>query len=131
MLLVHDIVEIDSGDVFLYDVKKRAAGKTLEGKAARRIFGLLPPDQAREYYSLWRKFEERKTPEACFAAAIDRFQPVLHNYKTRGKVWRRAVVRPEQVLTINKHINEGAPMLWEYVQKMVKNGIKRGYFKKR
>ncbi|MGA2508249.1 MAG: phosphohydrolase, partial [Chitinispirillaceae bacterium] len=62
--------------------------------------------------------------------AIDRFQPVLHNYKTRGKVWRRAVVRPEQVLTINKHIGEGAPLLWEYVQKMVKDGIKRGYFKK-
>jgi putative hydrolase of HD superfamily len=130
MLLVHDIVEIDCGDVFLYDVKKRAAGKPLEKKAARRIFGLLPPDQAHEYYNLWREFEERKTPEARFAAAIDRFQPVLHNYKTRGKVWRRAVVRPEQVLTINKHIGEGAPLLWEYVQKMVKDGIKRGYFKK-
>jgi putative hydrolase of HD superfamily len=131
MLLIHDIVEIDCGDVFLYDVKKRAAGKPLEKKAARRIFGLLPPDQAREYYSLWREFEKRKTPAARFAAAIDRFQPVLHNYKTHGKVWRRAVVRPEQVLKINKHIGEGAPLLWEYVQKMVKDGIKRGYFKKR
>lgn len=131
MLLIHDIVEIDCGDVFLYDEKKRAAGKVLEKKAARRIFGLLPPDQAREYLDLWREFEKRKTPEARFAAAIDRFQPVLHNYKTHGKVWRRAVVGPEQVLTKNKHIADGAPILWKQVQKMVKEGLKRGYFKNR
>ena len=131
MLLIHDVVEIDCGDTFLYDDKKRKLCKKHEHKAARRIFSLLPRDQAREFKRLWNEFETRKTPEARFAAAIDRFQPVLHNYKTHGKVWRRAVVRPEQVLTINKHIDEGAPLLWEYVQKMVKDGIKRGYFKKR
>ena len=131
MLLIHDIVEIDCGDTFLYDDKKRKLCKKQERKAARRIFSLLPHNQAREFMKLWIEFEARKTPEARFAAAIDRFQPVLHNYKTRGKVWRRAVVRPEQVLTKNRHIADGAPVLWDYVQKLVKDGIKRGYFKKR
>jgi putative hydrolase of HD superfamily len=131
ILLIHDIVEIDCGDTFLYDEKKRAAGTRKEEKAARRIFGLLPKDQARHYLRLWQEFEARTTPEAKFAAAIDRFQPVLHNYKTRGKVWRRAVVRPEEVLSKNRHIDDGAPILWEQVQKMVKEGIRRGYFKKR
>jgi putative hydrolases of HD superfamily len=131
MLLIHDLVEIDCGDTFLYDVKKRALGARKEKKAARRIFGLLPAGQAKHYVRLWREFEARKTPEAKFAAAIDRFQPVLHNYKTRGRVWRRAVVRPEQVLALNRHIDDGAPALWDCVQELVKDGIKRGYFEKR
>jgi putative hydrolases of HD superfamily len=131
MVLVHDIVEIDCGDAFLYDEKKRRLRAVQEPKAAKRIFGLLPRDQAREFLRLWKEFEARKTPEARFAAALDRFQPVLHNYKTRGKVWRRAVVGPDQVLTKNKHIDDGAPELWHCVQEMVSEGIKRGYFKKR
>ena len=130
MLLIHDLVEIDCGDTFLYDDKKRAAGAIKEEKAARRIFGLLPKDQGREFLRLWQEFEARTTPEAKFAAAVDRFQPVLHNYKTRGRVWRRAVVSPEQVLTKNRHIGDGATALWKCVQEFVKDGIKRGYFKK-
>jgi putative hydrolases of HD superfamily len=131
MLLIHDLVEIDSGDTFLYDEKKRAAGAAREKTAAHRIFGLLPKGQGREFLLLWKEFETRRTPEAKFAAAIDRFQPVLHNYKTRGRVWRRAVVRPEQVLALNRHIADGAPALWECVRKMVTDGIKKGYFEKR
>jgi putative hydrolases of HD superfamily len=129
MVLIHDIVEIDCGDAFLYDEKKRALRAQQEPKAAARIFGLLPRDQARVFLNLWKEFESRRTPEARFAAALDRFQPVLHNYITRGKVWRRAVVQPEQVLTRNKHINDGAPELWKCVREMVEEGIKKGYFK--
>jgi putative hydrolase of HD superfamily len=131
MLLIHDLVEIDCGDTFLYDDKKRAAGAVKEEKAARRIFGLLPKDQGREFLRLWQEFEARESPEAKFAAAADRFQPVLHNHKTRGRVWRRAVVSPEQVLIKNRHIGDGAPILWACVREFVKDGIKKGYFKKR
>jgi putative hydrolase of HD superfamily len=130
MVLIHDIVEIDCGDVFLYDEKGRALQKKRERKAARRIFSLLPADQARELIALWGEFEARKTPEARFAAALDRFQPVLHNYKTKGRVWRRAVVSPEQVLAVNEHIGAGATELWECVQEMVAEGIEKGFFKK-
>ena len=131
MILIHDIVEIDCGDAFLYDEKKRLLRKKQEPIAAKRLFGLLPRTQAAEYLRLWQEFENRTTPEARFAAAIDRFQPVLHNYKTRGKVWRRAVVKPDQVLAKNRHIADGAPLLWKYVQEMVKDGIRKGYFRKR
>jgi putative hydrolase of HD superfamily len=129
MLLIHDLAEIDCGDTFLYDEKKRAAGAARERKAARRIFGLLPKDQKRKFLRLWNEFETRRSPEAKFAAAIDRFQPVLHNFVTRGRVWRRAVVSPERVLTLNRHIADGAPDLWKCVQVFVREGIKKGYFK--
>jgi putative hydrolase of HD superfamily len=129
MVLIHDIVEIDCGDAFLYDEKKRLLRKKQERKAARRIFNLLPPGQAAALIRLWKEFEDRNTPEACFAAALDRFQPILHNYRTRGRVWKHGKVSPEQVLTKNAHIQEGIPVLWEYVQELVKDGVKKGYFK--
>jgi putative hydrolases of HD superfamily len=131
MALIHDIVEIDCGDAFLYDEKLRRTQKKQEARAARRIFGLLPRDQARELLSLWREFEEKKTAEARFAAALDRFQPVLHNYKTGGRVWKKAKVGPAKVLAINEHINDGAPRLWEQVKWMVEDGTRKGFFGKR
>ena len=84
MCIVHDIVEIDAGDTFCYDT---AAGKDKlerEQKAAERIFGLLPEDQTRELKGLWEEFEAMETPEAKYAAALDRLQPVMLNYLNNG-----------------------------------------------
>ena len=129
MALIHDIVEIDSGDAFLYDEQERLRRKGLEAAAAKRIFGLLPRGQAKEFRQLWEEFEARTTAEACFAAALDRFQPILHNFMTKGRVWRSGRVTAEQVLSKNRHIADGSPLLWEYVQEMVKEGVKQGFFK--
>jgi putative hydrolase of HD superfamily len=131
MVLIHDIVEIDCGDVFLYDEKARARQKKREARAALRIFGLLPRNLAKELLGLWREFEEKKTAEARFAAALDRFQPILHNYKTGGRVWKKAKIDPATVLTINEHIRDGAPRLWEQVKWMVEDGTQKGFFGKR
>ena len=75
MLLIHDLVEIDAGDTFAYDTLGMAGQHDREAKAADRIFGMLPADQAREFRGLWDEFEERKSLESRFANAIDRFQP--------------------------------------------------------
>ena len=90
MLLVHDLVEIDAGDVMIYDRARREEMKKREEEAARRIFGLLPADQAQEMRSLWDEYEARETPEARFAFALDRIQPLLHNLNTQGLMWAQA-----------------------------------------
>ena len=46
MLLIHDIVEIDAGDTYAYDEEAKKTQAEREMKAAKRIFGLLPEDQA-------------------------------------------------------------------------------------
>src|SRR3954466_15869587 len=79
MLIVHDLVEIDAGDTFAYDVAAMANQHEREAVAADRIFGLLPPDQATSFRELWDEFEKKETPEARFATAVDRFQPMLLN----------------------------------------------------
>jgi putative hydrolase of HD superfamily len=127
MILVHDLVEIDAGDTFAYDTVRAQDKYARECQAADRIFCLLPPDQAAEIRALWEEFEARETPEAKYAAALDRFQPILHNYFTQGKAWRQHGITAAQVLARNEHMAEGAPALWEYVQGLVRDAEAKGY----
>lgn len=129
MALIHDVVEIDAGDVFAYSNKCREEVKEKEKKAADRIFGLLPLDQAEELRKLWDEFEEGLTPEAKFAQALDSLMPILHNYKTKGLQWQKLGVTAEKVLERNKRIEKGSKRLWEYVQNIVKDAVEKGYLK--
>lgn len=114
MLLIHDIVEIDAGDTYAYDEAAKATQEAREQKAADRIFGLLPKDQCRRMRCLWEEFEERKTPEARFARAMDNIQPVMLNAATDGKAWREHKVRLEQILKRNECTGAGSESLWEH-----------------
>ncbi len=121
MTLVHDLVEIDAGDTFCYDTLGNESKLQREKQAADRIFGMLPPDQAGEMHDLWEEFEARRTPEARFAAALDRLQPILNNYVTDGKVWRANGIQKQQVLERNRHMEEGAPELWAYALQLIED----------
>jgi len=124
---VHDIVEIDAGDTFCYDEKGCLDKREREEKAADRIFGILPDDQAGEIRGLWEEFEECETPEARFANALDRFQPLLHNYITRGRSWKEHGITRDRVINRNKPIQEGSRQLWAYVEKLVEDSVDKGY----
>lgn len=97
LVLFHDLVEIDAGDTFGYDEAGHQNKLERESKAASRLFGLLPEDQREEYHQLWLEYEAAQTPEAAFALAVDRLQPVLHNYLTGGKSWKKHGVTLSQV----------------------------------
>ncbi|NJO78129.1 MAG: HD domain-containing protein [Cyanobacteria bacterium RM1_2_2] len=127
MLLIHDIVEIDAGDVSCYDVQGNLDKAEREQQAANRIFGLLPPDQAAELRALWDEFELRTTPTAQFAAALDRIQPILHNRQTQGHSWQIHNVKQLQVMQRVAPVEVGAPELWGYVQQIVEECIAAGY----
>lgn len=127
MLLVHDVVEIDSGDTYVYDAAGNDTKAERENAAARRIFGLLPPDQEAELTALWQEFEARDTPEARFAAALDRLMPLLHNYHTEGRSWREHGISEAQVLRLNAHMADGSETLWEYAKALIDNAAARGY----
>ena len=129
MVLIHDLVEIDAGDTFAYDEVGALDKEERERKAADRIFYLLPKDQAAEIDALWTEFELRKSPESKFAAAMDRFQPLLHNYLTEGVAWKKHGIRKSQVIERNKHIAEGSPALWDYAQLIIDDSVTRGYLK--
>ena len=127
MLLVHDLVEIDAGDTYCYDAQGYRDKRQREEKAANRIFAILPADLARSLRALWDEFEERKSPESRFANTLDRLQPLLHNYFTRGQSWRQHGVKSTQVLLRLEPVKEGSRRLWHYACEMIEDAVRRGY----
>jgi putative hydrolases of HD superfamily len=127
MLLVHDIIEIDAGDTYCYDEQGALDKEEREGRAAERIFGLLPADQAAEIHALWVEFEAGSTPEALFANAVDRLMPLLHNYYTQGRSWLDHGITSDRVLDRNAHVGEASETLGALVQAIVDEAVARGY----
>lgn len=115
MLLIHDLVEIDAGDTFLYDPARQAqANADAEEAAAQRIFGLLPEDQRDEFYALWQEFETADNANTRFARAIDRMEPLFQNLTNGGGTWKEHEVPLSKVFDRVKGIAAGTPELWDY-----------------
>ena len=128
MVVVHDLVEIDAGDLFVYsDSAAHARQEVAERAAADRIFALLPEPQAVAARALWDEFEARRTPEARFARALDRLQPMLLNMQTGGGTWVAHNVPLDQVLSKVELIEEGSATLGGYARAMVAQAVERGF----
>jgi putative hydrolase of HD superfamily len=127
MLLIHDIVEIDAGDTFAYDQTRRLDQAEREQRAAQRLFGLLPADQAAEFRQLWAEFEDHATPEAKFAHAVDRLLPVLHNMASRGGTWQAHQVHRGRVVQRVGAIEQGSAALWAYVTALLDDAEAQGF----
>jgi putative hydrolase of HD superfamily len=121
MLLVHDLVEIDVGDVPIHSANGQAhasaATQAAEAKAADRIFGLLPSDLGVDLKALWEEFEAAETPDARFAKALDRVQPVMANLMSGGGTWATYNVTFDQLeARVGVKTARGAPGLWDWVK---------------
>lgn len=127
MVLIHDLVEIDAGDTFCYDAIALQDQADREEKAADRLFGMLPENLGRELRSLWKEFEAKETLDAQFAAALDRLQPLLHNYYTEGGTWKKAGVTVEKVRKRMAPVAIGSPVLGELVESLIQDAIRQGF----
>jgi putative hydrolase of HD superfamily len=127
MVLIHDLVEIDAGDTFGYDEAALLTQPERERLAAAQIFGLLPRDMAHELRTVWEEFEEKQTPEAKFASALDRMGGVLPSYYNEGGCWNEAGVTVERVKLRNGIIAEGSPALWEYAESLIDDAVDKGF----
>jgi putative hydrolases of HD superfamily len=121
MLLIHDLVEIDVGDVPIHSANGAAHGSTetqaAEAKAADRIFGLLPSDLRDDLRAVWDEFEAARSPDALFAKSLDRVQPVMANLMSGGGTWTTYNVTYDQLeARVGSKIAKGAPALWEWVK---------------
>jgi putative hydrolase of HD superfamily len=126
MLLIHDIVEIDAGDTYCYDDAEVAKQAAREKKASERIYSILPPDQSEEFRGLWEEFEAGKTNEAQFANVLDCFQPILQNYSTNGKIWKKHNIRRNRVLARNDHVQDSAPVIWKRIVRFIDDAAEKG-----
>ncbi|CAI9673660.1 HD domain-containing protein [Elizabethkingia anophelis] len=104
MLSIHDLVEINAGDTFLFDEEQMKGKFEREKIAAKKIFGILDEPLQSEFYNMWIEFEEEETPDAIFACSIDRIMPFILNSNTSGKSWTEAGITETQV----RHMLENA-----------------------
>lgn len=130
MVLIHDIVEIDAGDIFLYDTSKCHSNTEAERKAAVRIFGMLPVDQANEMLELWEEFEACETAEAKFARAMDRFEPLLQNVSNEGGTWKEFNVDYSNVYRTQEIIKHGSVRVWEMAEPLLEESVRKGHLRK-
>ncbi|MFW9764279.1 HD domain-containing protein [Vibrio parahaemolyticus] len=129
MLLIHDVVEIDAGDTFVYDTAATKEQAEKEIKAAERLFGMLPTDQGQELLALWLEFEAAQSDDAKYAKALDRLIPMLLNYHTNGQSWKENSVTREQALTIIKRIEFGSVTLWDKAKELIEEATEKGWLK--
>ncbi len=127
MVVFHDVVEIEAGDTFAFDVQANHDKSAREQAAATSIFGLLPDDLEVRLRGLWDEFESAATNEARFANALDRLQPLLHNYHTQGGTWRAHQVSRDRVRERMRPIEYGAPTLWPYVLRLIDDAQQQGF----
>jgi len=130
MVLIHDIVEIDAGDTYCYDNVHALDKSERERKAAKRIFEMLPQEQAKELRKLWDEFETGVTAESKFARCLDRLLPFLHNYYTEGRSWKEHGIKRDQVIDHTLKIQDSSATLWEFVHSTIEDAVAKGYLSK-
>lgn len=125
MVLLHDIVEIDAGDTFLYDTTKNHCNTDEELIAAHRIFGLLPADMTKDFIEIWTEFENGETSEAKFAKAMDRLEPVLQNISNQGGTWTEFSVSFDTVYQKIDKIRNASTVIWDHVEEIIEDYRKK------
>lgn len=126
ILLIHDLVEIDAGDIYIYDRNARVDKERLERAAAERIFNLLPAEQAKRVAELWDEYERRETPTSLFAYAVDRLQPLLLNSGSGGASWQEHGIHHSQAAEVNRAIGAASPELWTLAASLLSDAADRG-----
>lgn len=129
MCLIHDIVEIDAGDTYAYDTESLKTQKAREDAAKKRIFSLLPEDQAQEFIQLFDEFEAYETAESKFAHAMDNIQPLILNDSNNGADWQKHNVTVEQIYERQGKTKFGSEELFKVADTIIKDNIKKGNLK--
>ncbi|MFH0700953.1 MAG: HD domain-containing protein [Candidatus Woesearchaeota archaeon] len=125
MLMYHDLVEIEEGDVNILHEEKRKNKKEIELKAAELITQKIPSSLSKKYLTLFQEYEEQKTLEARFCKAIDALDAEIHemDYKQDWKSWTEEFLRCKK-----EPLFVDFPEIQELFEETIKHVRKEGYF---
>lgn len=127
MCVVHDLVEIEAGDTFAYDIAANTGKEAREKAAADKLFSHLPEDQGTYIRSLWEEFDAMETADSKYAACMDRLQPFFNNTLTDGHTWCQGQVNRTAVEKRMQIIKEFMPEVYKWVDMNIDNAIEKGW----
>jgi len=130
MVLIHDLVEIDAGDTFIFDTTKSHTNTEEERIAANRIFGMLPAAQGEAFKAIWEEFEAQQTSEAKFARSMDRLEPLLQNASNNGGTWAEFNVEYGQVTEKQNLHRAISASIADYAENLIEESVKQGILRK-
>lgn len=130
MLIVHDLVEIYSGDVFFFDAKRDDSQIEKEKLAAEKLYGMLPEKIGKELYDLWYEFEFLDTPEKRYARALDRYAPTLMNRHNEAGTWKKYKVPYEKLVSKLQPIEQGSRVLWQETKSYIDHALEQGWIER-
>lgn len=130
MITIHDLVEIEVGDTFMFDKEANKNKFNKEKQAAKNLFEMLPYDQGKEYFDLWLEFEHGDTQDAIYAAAIDKIMPVLLNTVSSGKSWREADITSNIIFDTLEAIKKGPQTIKNLLTELVETAKNKGILEK-
>ena len=127
MLSIHDVVEIEAGDTFIFDESAMTGKYERELQAAKKTFGILNEPLSSDFLNLWIEFEAEETPDAIFACAVDRIMPFLLNVYGSAKSWTEAAVEVNQVENIvGKAVRRASAEMGEAFDVLLKKAFDDG-----
>src|SRR5699024_2135082 len=121
-----DLVELFAGDTFCYDAEANKDKLEREIAAAEKLYGMIDEEKGQELRALWDEFEEMETPEALFATAMDRLQPILNNYYNDGGTWKRFEVPKSKIYERVAPIRKSSEKLWRFAEYMIEDAYDKG-----
>ncbi|MBB6612377.1 HD domain-containing protein [Pontibacter sp. Tf4] len=104
MILIHDLVEIEAGDMPAFTVLTEEAKALKHQKELQAIENLrekLGVGIGQHIYELWQEFEARETYEAKVANALDKLEVRLQHNHADIKTWLE--VEQENVFKMGDH----------------------------
>ena len=126
MALVHDICEIGSGDISVYDAGRDDI-QSAEKKYLQELAVRFPGSFTDEVLRLWEEYEEQQSPESRWVKVFDRLLPFCMNLITEGRSWQEQKVKKHQVLKIHEPIRLQAPQMFEWVKAKADEAVKNGW----
>lgn len=131
MTIVHDLVEIYAGDTFCYDANANADKAQREKESADRLFAVLPQGEGEHFRALWEEFDAQETPDARFAASLDRFQPVINNFLTDFPTWLNGGVTAEKIRDRTALVQSTIEPAGNMINQIIEYARENGYFENR
>lgn len=87
LILVHDLIEIHTGDDWVTTKEAKELKLQQETEAADKLFSLLPKDLNLEFRALWEEYAEGKSKEAKIAKGLDKLSYSIQHYISKKINW--------------------------------------------